>query len=123
MDANQIRARRQHILQELEALEQMRRGSVVEQYREVSRPGARRTWQGPYPLYTYKEKGRTISRRLKGEVQVRLYRNQIENFRRFEQLMRELIQLGEQLCDLEAPLQEKKQRKLAWKPKRRLGGL
>jgi len=28
------------ILHELEALEQMGRGSVVEQYREVSRPGA-----------------------------------------------------------------------------------
>jgi len=119
MDADQIRVQRQRLLHELEALEQMRRGSVVEQYREVSRPGARRTWQGPYPLYTYKEKGRTISRRLKGEEEVRRYRNQIENFRRFEQLMRELIQLGEQLCDLEAPLREKKQRKLAWKPKRR----
>jgi len=123
MDADQIRARRQHILQELEALEQMRRGSVVEQYREVSRPGARRTWQGPYPLYTYKEKGRTISRRLKGEEQVQLYRGQIENFRRFEQLTRELIHLGEQLCDLNVPPQKKKQRKLAWKPKQRSGGL
>jgi hypothetical protein len=50
MDAEQIRAQRQRVLHELEALEQMRRGSVVEQYREVSRPGVRRRWQGPYPL-------------------------------------------------------------------------
>jgi hypothetical protein len=122
MDADQIRARRQQVMQQLEALEQMRRGSVVEQYREVHRPGGRRSRQGPYPLYTYKEKGRTISRRLKGEHEVQQYRNQIENFRRFEHLMRELIQLGEQLCDLSVPLQEKKQRKLGWKPKRRSDG-
>jgi hypothetical protein len=41
MDADQIRERRQQVLQELAGLVQMRRGSVVEQYREVSRPGAR----------------------------------------------------------------------------------
>jgi hypothetical protein len=119
MDADRIRERRQHVLQEMEGLEQMRRGSVVEQYREVGRPGARRTRQGPYPLYTYKEKGRTISRRLKGEEEVGRYRSQIENFRRFEQLTRELIQLGEQLCEMSLSVQEKKRRKLAWKPKPR----
>ena len=50
------------------------------------------------------------------------YREQIENFPRFEQLTRELIQLGEQMYDRSGPRQEKKQRKLAWKPKQRFGG-
>ena len=108
MDLTQLRARRIEVIKELTALEEMRRGSVVEQYQETTDRLGRTILRGPYPLYSYKEKGRTISRRLKTDIEVQTYRRQIENFRRFEELNRELIQLGERICQCsEAPGEKK----------------
>jgi hypothetical protein len=101
MDAMKLRERRKVILNELAELEEMRRGSVVEQYQERTLPSTgEKVIRGPYPLYSFKEKGRTISRRLKSEEEVVKYRYQIQNFRRFEELTRELLLIGEQFCDL-----------------------
>ncbi|MFH1134711.1 MAG: DUF6788 family protein [Pseudomonadota bacterium] len=109
MDALELVERRLAIINELAGLEEMRRGSVVEQYQERTLPTGEKVLRGPYPLYSYKEKGRTISRRLKSEKEVLRYREQIQNFRRFEELTRELLLIGEQLCELGSD-QEKKQR-------------
>ncbi|MFH1134510.1 MAG: DUF6788 family protein [Pseudomonadota bacterium] len=100
MDALGLVERRLAIINELAGLEEMRRGSVVEQYQERTLPTGEKVLRGPYPLYSYKEKGRTISRRLKSEKEVLRYREQIQNFRRFEGLTRELLLIGEQLCEL-----------------------
>lgn len=43
MGENQMRAHQQHVLKALEVMKQMRRGSVVEHYREGSRDDGRRT--------------------------------------------------------------------------------
>lgn len=100
MDAMELIHRREVIIEELKGLDEMRRGSVTEQYQERILPNGEKVRRGPYPLYTYKEKGRTISRRLKSEAEVLQYRRQIQNYRRFEELTRELLLIGEQLCDL-----------------------
>lgn len=100
MDTHDLRKRWAEILKELGGLSEMRRGSVVEQYQERALPGGEKIRRGPYPLYSYKEKGRTISRRLKNQEETSRYRKQIENFRRFEELARELILIGERLCEI-----------------------
>ena len=116
MDLTQLRARRIEVIKELTALEEMRRGSVVEQCQETTDRLGRTILRGPYPLYSYKEKGRTFSRRLKTDIEVQTYRRQIENFRRFEELNRELIQLGERICQCSEAPGEKKRRKSPSKP-------
>ena len=59
----------------------------------------RRYERGPYPVYSFKERGRTVSRRLHSGTEVDLYRQQIHNGRRFQQVVGELLRLGEQLSD------------------------
>ena len=98
-----LKARRQKILEELVGLEEMRRGSVVEQFFETVRKDGSKGRRGPYALYSFKEKGKTVSRRLSGEEQIRKHREQIQTFRRFQDLMGELVSLGEQMADSQSP--------------------
>jgi hypothetical protein len=98
--AETLRRRREEILTALAALEKVRRGSVVEQYVERRRADGSVVRGGPYPLYSFKEKGKTVSRRLTSAAEAAQYREQIEGFRRFQDLVAELVRIGEQLCEL-----------------------
>jgi hypothetical protein len=95
-----LKARRQEILEELAKLHEIRRGSITEQYVETTRKDGTPKRRGPYPLYTFKEKGKTISRRLTDRDLVPVYRSQIEKFRRFQDLTAELLVIGEEISDL-----------------------
>ena len=94
-----VQQRRRQLLDELAQLEQIRRGSLTEQFVEATGRDGRRYQRGPYPLYTFKSGGKTISRRLSGTEQVRRYRDQVQAGHRFQELTRELMELGETLCD------------------------
>ena len=96
----QLRARRQELLAELAQLEQIRRGSVVEQFVEAVHKDGGKVRRGPYTLYSFKEKGKTVSRRVRTKRDAETYRKQIASFRRFQQVVSELLRLGEQLSDL-----------------------
>ena len=95
-----IRKRRSDILKELATLEQLRRGSITQQFLRHKRKDGVVVEYGPYPIHTFKEKGKTVSRRLKDPAQAPLYRKQIDAFRRFEALSAELVRLGEEVSDL-----------------------
>jgi hypothetical protein len=95
-----IRKRRKELLNELSVLEQLRRGSLTDQSFRFTRKDGSVTQYGPYPLYTFKAKGRTVSRRIKDAAQVPIYRKQIDAFRRFEALSAELVRLGEEISEL-----------------------
>ncbi len=97
-----LRARRKEVLAELAGLERIRRGSVMEQYVEAAHRDGSRVRRGPYPLYTYKERGKTVSRRLRSAADVERCRQEIAGFRRFRRLVEELLQLGEKLSALAA---------------------
>ena len=91
-----LRTRRKEILEELDGLEEIRRGSVTDQYVEATRKDGTTIRRGPYPLYTFKDHGKTISQRLKTPELVTLYKKQIRDFRRFQELTAELLAIGEQ---------------------------
>lgn len=95
----QWRKRRREVLREIAALEQIRRGSVVEQFVETTRKDGSPSRRGPYVLYSYKDKGRTVSRRIPDPERVARYREQIEGFRRFQELTAELLALGERISE------------------------
>ena len=117
----QWKTRRGRILDEMAGLEQMRRGSIVEQYVEASRKDGTKSRRGPYVLYSYKEKGKTVSRRITDRKQVSRYREQIGAFRRFQELSAELLVLGERISDhlLCEPQEVKKTSKRRLKLKKR----
>lgn len=99
-ELQRLRTRREAILKELAALEQMRRGSITEQYVETVRGDGTKGSRGPYVLYTFKKENKTISRRVPHGEQAPIYRRQIQAFRLFQKLVSELTVIGERISDL-----------------------
>jgi len=95
----ELQARRREILKEIASLRQMRRGTVTEQYVEAALKDGSKVRRGPYPVYTFKEKGKTVSKRLKSAEEVQAYRRQIQAYRRFHELTADLVNVSEQLAD------------------------
>jgi transposase len=96
----QLHARRRQLLSQIEDLDQIRRGSITEQFVEAVLKDGTKVQRGPYTLYTSKDKGgRTVSRRLTDPAQIAHYSSQIEAFRQFQQCTSELLALSEALCD------------------------
>ena len=98
-----VERRREEILKAMRA---MRKGSVMEQYLPVEQRGKTEpVLRGPYWLYTRKEKGRTVGRRLRREEAER-YRAEVEAGHRFQALCQEYAELTARLGELERELQE-----------------
>jgi hypothetical protein len=95
-----LEAERHSILEELAGLSAMRRGSISEQFVESTGRDGSKKKRGPYYVYTHKEKGQTVSRRLTSPGQVTLCKAQIQAFRRFQELTAHLLEIGEQISDL-----------------------
>src|SRR2546423_4204094 len=99
-DYPNLRQQRQQLLQQLSGLQELRRGSLTEQFLMVKRKDGSRVKRGPYPLLTRKHGQKTVSRRLTDPALVPLYRQQIQAMRQFETVVDGLVRVGEQLSDL-----------------------
>jgi hypothetical protein len=95
-----LRALRRELLDDISAIEEMRRGSVVRQFLKVKLKGRKEpVLSGPYALYTRKKKGKTVGRRLHDPEEVRRLEDQVENYHAFRRLCAELVDLSEEICD------------------------
>lgn len=95
------------ILQEIATLGPMRKGSITRQFVDTKNKDGSKGRRGPYPLYTAKKRGKTVSKRIPKHV-VRDYEEQIARFRRFEDLIGELMDVAERLADTEVARAAKK---------------
>ena len=99
-DYPNLQQQRQQLLHQLSGLQELRRGSLTEQFLMVQRKDGSRVKRGPYPLLTRKQGQKTISQRLTDPALVPLYRRQIQALRQFESVVDGLVRVGEQLSDL-----------------------
>ena len=97
-----LSARRSQILGQMAALGPMRMGSITQQYLPYKRPDGSVRPRGPYLTYTFKRKGKTCGRHLRNPEEAAMYRRQIENYRRYQELSAELVQVSQALADQEA---------------------
>ena len=96
---SKLRQARQQTLAQITAIEEMRRGSVIRQFLKVKLKGQRKpVLSGPYALFTFKQKGKTVSRRLHDLEEVRRLEHQVENYHTFQQLCRRLVEIAEAIC-------------------------
>jgi len=93
-------ARRRDLLEDISAIEEMRRGSVIRQFLKVKLKGRKEpVLSGPYALYTRKKKRKTVSRRLHDPAEVRRLEEQVENYHVFRRLCAELVEVSEEICE------------------------
>jgi hypothetical protein len=95
-----LQQQRQGLLRHLADLREVRRGSLTEQFLTVKHADGSQVKRGPYPLLTRKAASKTVSVRLTDPSLVPLYRQQIQAMRQFEDVVDQLVRLGEQLGDL-----------------------
>jgi hypothetical protein len=99
-DYGRLEHRRQALLQQLADLRELRRGSITEQFLPIKHADGSVVQRGPYPLFTCKQGGKTLSVRLSEPAVASLYRQQIQALRQFENVVNQIIGVGEQLSDL-----------------------
>lgn len=101
-EIEKLTQRKTQIVKEIASLKPMRKGSLNKQFLETVRKDGSKTKRGPYTIYTFKEKGKTISRRIKNKDQEALCREQIGEFRRFRRLCSEFVETSQRIADLTA---------------------
>ena len=95
-----LEQQRQGLLRQLADLRELRRGSLTEQFLTVKHADGSTIKCGPYPLLTRKEAQKTVSLRLRDPALVPIYRQQIQTMRQFEQVVDQLVRVGEELGEL-----------------------
>ncbi len=87
----QLEMRRKEVLRELEAIRSLRKGNLNEQWFPVVREGRKtKELRGPYFVWSRKVGKKTVSERLKNELQIAVARQDAANYRKFKQLCGEL---------------------------------
>src|SRR3974377_813789 len=118
----QLESRRTELLRSLANLKDMRPGSVVGAVFRCGKPTChcarpQDPGHGPNLRLTYKWHGKTVTEALPTPAAVRKAEREIAEFRDYQRLGRELVEVNEKICRLrpveEEPLseQEKKQKK------------
>ena len=98
----QLSQQRSRIVEAIAGLGPMRPGTVYDHAVPTRRRDGSVYRRGPYPTYSCKQGRVTRAKQLKGAQEEALYRRQIEAFRRYQDLSKQLVQVSQRLADLEA---------------------
>jgi len=105
-----LEARRNQLLRALGNLKDMRRGSVVAATFRCRKPNCHCSrpedpGHGPIMRLTYKVDGKTVTEALPTTAAVRKAEQEIAEFRNYQRLGHELVEVSEQICRLR-PVEE-----------------
>lgn len=103
VSVSDLETRRSQLLNQLGKLGDLRSGSISSTTGRCDKPSCRchRPGQpphGPNPRLTYKMQGKTVTESLPGSTAQKKAEREIAEFRRFEQLVREFIEVNAMIC-------------------------
>ena len=99
-----LEARRNALLEQMRGIRSMERGTITEQFFHRSRPGEKRlARQGPYYVFSRREGGKTMSRRLSRPAELERAQQDVKAYKEFVALCQEFARLTEQMGRLERP--------------------
>ena len=98
-----LETRRSALLAAISGLNDMRPGSIVGAVRRCGKPGchcaqANDPGHGPSLRITYKIRGKTVTEALPSNAAVRKAEREVAEFRRFQKLSEELVEVSGQIC-------------------------
>jgi hypothetical protein len=100
-----LEERRSELLHAISSLKDMRPGSVVGAIFRCRKPTCHCSrpddpGHGPIMRLTYKRHGKTVTEALPTPTAVRKAKQEVAEFRKYQELGRELVQVSEQICRL-----------------------
>ena len=103
-----LQVKREQLKARLTEIGDMRPGSLVERFGKCGKPTchcAQKDAPGHGPCYslTHAVEGKTVTRVIPKGVAVEHTRQQIADYHRFRELVRELITVSTQICDVQMP--------------------
>jgi hypothetical protein len=104
--AQQLRQKRDAVLQQMGAIDHLRRGTLSRQFFKKRQQG-RTVQHGPYFVLQCFFKGKKCSERIPAQ-QAPQVQEQVSNYQRFQQLADEFVSLSDQITQLEAATAESK---------------
>ncbi len=107
----QLEKRREQVLQKIQAIDRLRRGSLSRQFFKKTRPDSK-TQQGPYYVLQGYIQGQKFSERIPAE-QAQEIEPLVANYKRFEELAEEFVTVTDQITRFsqEAPEAKKNSRR------------
>ena len=96
---DQIRSQREVLLDQMRSIDRLRRGTLSKQFFKKVRNGATVT-SGPYYVLQCIYQGKKYSERISADEAATIG-EQVDNYRRFQELADEFVNLTEQLTQLE----------------------
>lgn len=96
----ELRRQREQILQEIQTIDRLRRGTLSEQF-FVKKHHGRATRQGPYYVLQCYLKGAKCSERIPAD-QAQQAKTDVANYQRFQELADQFIQITDQITRLES---------------------
>lgn len=98
-----LESRRSEILKQLSRLGDFRSGSISNTSGRCGKPNCRchqpgQPVHGPNPRLTYKQQGKTVTESLPTPAAQKKAALEIAEFRRFEQLIQELVEVNAKIC-------------------------
>ena len=99
----ELEGKRAAVLKQIEAIGDMRRGSIAERYRQCGKhpcccEQAEHPGHGPYYSLTVKAGGTTVTRHLAVGAKLAKVEREIAAFRQFQELVPELVEVNEEIC-------------------------
>ena len=106
ISVSQLEKRREQILQQIQAIDRLRRGSLSRQFFKKRRSGSQ-AQQGPYYVLQGYVQGQKFSERVPAE-QAPQIEPLVANYRRFEELAQEFVSVTDQLTRMSQAAPEAK---------------
>jgi hypothetical protein len=103
-----LRQEKNNIVKQIAEVGTFRKGTLNNQFLKSSNKDGQKPQHGPYCVYTFKKNNKTVSKRIKTEEDKEKYQKQIDNFRKFQELITEYVETNQELADMEINEDKKK---------------
>jgi len=96
----ELEYQKNELVSKIQELETMRRGTISEQYLKVPRKNKEASLRGPYYVFAKNLNGKTVSSRINSFEELELLKQDVENYKRFNDLSKEFVSVMEAITDI-----------------------